>query len=66
MLNVLNVLGCIALNVDLTPQEQETGLSITVDTSDTEEVETGTPDDTGEVPDTADTEETDTQDTYTC
>ena len=65
ILNVLNALGCIALNIALEPQEQETGMSIIVDTGDTEDVETGIPDDSGEEPDTSDTEETDTQDTDT-
>ena len=65
MLNLINLLGCIAFSVEISPPEQETDTDIFVDTSDTDDLETGTPDDTGDVSDTSDTEETDTQETDT-
>ena len=65
MLNVLSLFGCIAFSIDVVSPEQETGEPTIVDTSDTQDVETGIPDDSGEIPDTSDTEETDTQETDT-
>ena len=65
MLNVLTLFGCIAFSIDVVSPEQETGEPTIVDTSDTQDVETGTPADSGEIPDTSDTEETDTQETDT-
>ena len=47
------------------PLQQETGILTTVDTADTQDVETGIPADSGEISDTSDTEETDTQETDT-
>lgn len=61
---LFNMVACITLDISVTPSQTDTS-SIGPDTADTQIVETGNMDETGEVPDTADTEETDTQDTDT-